>query len=388
MSETDAEQPAGSPAKAKGRFLSRGWKAVYAVSVALTALAAIVTSSNTLRTFLFPDKAAGGAHIVAEMESDITLQEYDKDLQQRPASTAAFTGGASSRPDIRNSFAVYAARATLRPVATRFVAVSSEGEAKTTETKSAEAKTKEEGEKIKEEAKRDEEDAAREKARAATEQKSAEAREQEEQKKEQEDQKRAEETQTQDAAQAKVEQAKAEKAEKKAEKADETVQVKRQEAVRSPTQRRIEGGTPAGRVEEVLHKAGVPERCRPTCALKPIIEKALKNTSGNTTTAALEIRTVAMRGSGASVHFEVTLKGLEHKEVVLTYALVQDSGPPPPEPYQGRVTIKTFAPASEEEVVVGSRWVAVPSNSQEYHLELTVVDSEKEVAFHDTSPFQ
>jgi hypothetical protein len=388
MSETDAQQPASSSSKAKGRFLSRGWKFVYAVSAVLTALAAIVTSSNTLRSFLFPHKAASGAHIVAEMESDITFQEYDKDLQLRPASTAAVLGGASSRPDIRNSFSIYAGRVTPRPVAGRLVAVSFEGETKTAETKSAEAKIKEEGEKIKEEAKRDEEDAAREKARVAAEQKSAEAREQEEQKKEQEDQKRVEETQAQDAAQAKAEQAKAEKAGKKAKTADETVQAKRREAVRSPTQRRIEGGTSAGRVEEVLHEAGVAERCRPTCALKPIIEKALKNTSGNTTTAALEVRTVATRGSGASVHFEVTLKGLEHKEVVLTYALVQNSGPPPPEPYQGRVTIKTFAPKSEEEAVVGSRWVAVPSNSQEYHLELTVVDSEKEVAFHDTSPFQ
>lgn len=280
MSETDTEQPAGSSSKAKGGFLSRGWKFVYAVSAVLAALAAIVTSSNTLRSFLFPHKAASGAHIVAEMESDITLQEYDKDLQLRPASTAAVVGGASSRPDIRNSFSVYAARVTPRPVAGRLVAVSFEGETKTAETKSAEAKIKEEGEKIKEEAKRDEEDAAREKARVAAEQKSAEAREQEEQKKEQEDQKRAEETQAQDAAQAKAEQTKAEKAEKKAKTADETVQAKRREAVRSPTQRRIEGGTSAGRVEEVLHEAGVPERCRPTCALKPIIEKALKHTVG------------------------------------------------------------------------------------------------------------
>src|SRR5580704_5445668 len=325
MSETHSEQPASSSAKPKGRFLSRGWKFVYAVSAVLTALAAIVTSSNTLRSFLFPHKTASGAHIVAEMESDITLYEYDKDLQQRPVSTAAVAGGASSRPDIRNSFAVYPARVILRPVAGRFVAVSFEGEAKTAETKSAEARIKEEGEKIKEEARRDEEDAAREKARVAAEQKSAEAREQEEKKKEQEDQKRAEETQTQDAAQSKAEQAKAEKAEKKAKTADERVQAKRREAVRSPTQRRIEGGTSTGRVEKVLHEAGVPERCRPTCALKPIIEKALKNTSDNTTTAALEVRTVAMRGFGASVHFEVTLKGLEHKEVVLTYALVQNS---------------------------------------------------------------
>lgn len=381
MSETDTEQPADSPAKSS--LLGRGRKIALFAFGALALFAGGITNWDTIKHDLFPAKSAAEASIVAGVEPDISLQEFDVQDQppgQRPASTAAVAPGGSPRPGSSYRFAVYAAPAITQPAAGRLVAVSFEEEAK-----SQEQKIKEEGEKVKEEAKRDEENSAREETKAAAEQKSAEAREQEEQKKEQEDQKRVEETQKQGVPQAKAEE---ETARKGVEKASATVQAKKKETVRPPSQRRIEAGTSADRVEEVLHEADLSQRCRPTCGLKPIVEKVLKATSNNPAEAAQQVRAVASRGSGARVHFEVILKGLEHKEVILTYSLVQTNGAPPPAPYLDTVAIKTIAPAREREVIVGDCWVPVPSSSQQYYVELTVYDGKTEVAYKDTSHFQ
>jgi hypothetical protein len=387
------EQPAGSPAK--WRFLSRGWKAFFGLSAALAALATIVTSWNTISHLFSGGRApTPEAKIEADVEP-MTLQEYERDRGERAAPTAAVARPVLPRPGTGSSFAVYTA--PTGQSAGRFVVVSFEEEAK-----SEEQKVKEEGEKVKEEAKRDEEDIAREKEKAAAEQKSAEAHEQEEEKKEQEeqtkeqeDQKRAEETHKQGSAQAKAEQ---ETAKKEAEKAHEAVQAKKREvlakkrevhAVRPSTQRRIERGAPVGRVEEVLSEAGEPQRCRPTCGLKPIVEKALKDKSGNAKAAAGEVHAVVAPNSGERLHLRVILKGLERKEVVLTYVIVQEGNePPPPGPFEGQVRIRTVTPVGEEEPIVESLWVPVPPpSSQEYHLEIAVSDANKEVGFHPTNAF-
>jgi chemotaxis protein histidine kinase CheA len=387
------EQPAASTPRQSlvGRVLNSGRATLAAVAATLAALAGIVTNWHTIKSALLPTAPATEAKIVAGVEPDISRQEYDLQAHppiERPASSAALAPGGPARSGVGYRFAVYFAPAGVQPSAGRSIAVASEEEAKggePTTTVSAEQKIKQEGEKITEEAKRDEEEAAREQAEATAEQKSAEAREQEEQKKEQEAQKRAEESQRQDAPQAKTEEA---KARKRAQQAKSTVRAKRREAARTPTQRRIEVGTSTGRVEEVLHAAHLPESCQSTCALKPIVEKVLKSTAGDAAQAAKEVRTVAASRSGARVHFDVTLKGLERKVVVLTYSLVQTNGAPPPAPYLDTVAVKTFAPAHQREVVVGSCWVPVPSSSQRYYIELTVYDGKTEVAYKDTSPFR
>jgi hypothetical protein len=394
-----AQPPSGQPTK--WSFLRQSWKLVVAVPTVLTALAGIVTNWHTIESALFPTKAPAEAQIVAEVESDITRPEYVRDLQSRAAPTAAVLGGPSRRPGFTDSYAVHLGPAGARTIAAAFVAVSSGSEPSSNAQltgNSTEEKAKAEGEKLAQEAKSAEESTTQEKTRAEAEQKTAETRvlaeqkkAQEEKQKAQEDQQRAEETQKQGSAQAKVEQ---EKARQEAKKADEAVQakkrevqVKKREAVRPPTQRRIERGAPPSRVEAVLQEAGVPERCRPTCALKPIVEQALKHTSGDASAAARQVRPVVKRNSGAAVKFEVTLKGLEHKVVRLSYALVQDSGPPPPLEYQGQVPMMTFVPKSESELEVGICWVALPSSSRRFHLALTVVDSEKPVRFQKTSSF-
>jgi hypothetical protein len=381
MSETDTKQPADPPAKSG--LLGGGRKIVLFASGALALLAGGVTNWDTIEHALFPAKAASEASIVAKVEPDITLQEFDRQAQlsaKGPPSTAAVATGGSPRASPSYRFAVYAAPAIAQAAAGRTVDVSLEEQAK-----SEEQTIKAEGEKVKEEAKRDEENTAREKSRASAEQKSAEARELEEQKKVQEAQKRSEEPRRHNPVQAKAEEAKARSG---VAKASATVQAKKQATVRPPSQRRIEVGTPAGRVEQVLNQAGLPERCRPACSLKPIVEKALKATSSNVTEAAQEVRATASRGSGARVHFRVTLDGLEQKVVVLTYSLVQTNGAPPPEPYLDTVAIKHFTPVREREVIVGDCWVPVPSSSQQYYLLLTVYDGKTEVGSEDTSHFQ
>jgi len=382
--------------------MGRSWKAILAVPTILTALAGIVTNWDTIKHALFPTKAPAEAHIVvAEVDSGITRQEYRRDLETRAGAPAAVRGGASPQPGFRNSYAVYLVPSGAQPIAGTFVAVASVAELTSTEQSTSsgtEQKAREEGEKLAQEAKSAEENTAHEKARAEEEEKTAKTSVQEAQKKAQEEreraqkaQQRAEETQKQGSAQAKVEQEKANKEAKKADQAVQAkkreVQAKKREVVRPPTQRRIEGGAPASRVEAVLQQAGVPERCRAICALKPIVEKALAHTSGDAKAAAREVRPVATRNFGAAIRFEVTLKGLKHKVVRLSYVLIQDSGPPPPVEYQGQVPIKTFVPKSENEPEVESCWVPLPSNSRQFHLALTVVDGEKPVRFQKTSSF-
>jgi hypothetical protein len=387
MNETDTKQPADPPAKSG--LLGGGRKVVLGVFGALALLAGGVTNWDTIEHHLFPAKPASEASIVAKVEPDITLQEFDRQARlsaERPPSTAAVVTGGSPRASPGYRFVVYAAPAIAQPATGKTVEVTLEEQAKSGEqTKSDEQKIKEEGEKVKEEAKRDEENTAREKSSASAEQKSAEAREREEQKKVQEAKKRAEEPRRHDPVQAKAEEAKARRG---VAKASATVQAKKRATVRPPSQRQIEVGTSAGRVEQVLNQAGLPERCRPTCSLKPIVEKALKATSSNVAEAAQEVRATASRGSGARVHFRVTLDGLEQKVVVLTYSLVQTNGAPPPEPYLDTVAVKHFTPVREREVIVGDCWVPVPSNSQQYYLLLTVYDGKTEVGSEDTSHFQ
>jgi hypothetical protein len=370
------EEPAAPPDKPG--ILRRVWKVIAGVSVGLGVIATGVTQWDTIESALFPTSAASEATIVAGVDPDISLEEFE--LQRRrpgrpPGSTAAVAPTGSPRPRTAYRFAVYAVPAISQPSTGRLIDVSSEEQHQA---------IKAEGEKITEEAKRDEESSAREGEKAAAEAKVAKAREQEEQKKVQEAQKRVEEATKQGVGAAKAEEATARAA---VETASKTVQVKKAEAVRPASQLRIEVGTPA-RVEAVLHEAQLPEQCHPTCALKPIVEKVLKDTSDNVTQAARVARTVALQGSGARVHFEVTVKGLEHKEVVLAYALVQTSGAAPPPAYLGPVAIKTFAPGSEREVIVGDCWVPVPSDSRQYYVELTVYDGVKEVAWKDTSRFR
>jgi hypothetical protein len=353
--------------------LSRGQAIILGVAAVLTALVAIVTNWNELESLLFPAERAAEARIEAPEAEAMTRQVYESGLTQRAASTAAVTGSAAPRLGFRTSFAVYAVPAAAQPVAGRLVALSLEEEAKHNEEE-----VKRASEKSKEEAKLDEENFARERSKAMAEQKTAEAHEQEEQKKQQEAQKRVEETQQQNAAQAKAAQAKAEEAKRAAEKAHETVQTKKQEVARPPVQERIERGTPPDQIEEVLRKAGDSEPCRKTCSLKPFVEMALKEKSGNTTAAAKLVHTVAASNTGAFLYFHVTLKGLEHKVVFLNYVLVQNNGQELPVPYRGRVTIKTVAPLREPESRWVESWLPVPSSSQTYHLDLTVSDSSQE----------
>jgi hypothetical protein len=371
MSAVQSPSRQASRARSWWRDLGRGWKGVLSALGALAAVATIVTSWIAI----FPHHAAitPGASFEVDVEP-MTRQEYKADQQSRGGATAAVGG---------DSFAVYVV--PVADGAEGLVPVSF-----TEEAAAEEQKIKEEGEKIKEEAKRDEEDSAQEEASATAEQKAAETTVHEEQQKEQEAQKRAEESQTQDAAKAAVEEAKAQDAQQQAEKASETVQVKKRDSVRSPTQRRIERGTPASQVEAVLREAGEPERCQSTCALKPAVEKALKDKSGNTGKAAREVHGLAASNFGARLSFRVTLNGLAHKLVFLTYVILQEGRePPPPGSYEGEWPVGTVTPTNEHEPVVGHRWVPVPPSSQEYHLRLVVSDSkQEEVSLHDTSPFQ
>jgi hypothetical protein len=364
---------------------------------ALALLAGGVTNWDTIEKALFPNKPVGVAHIVALVESDITRQEYDAELLQHTGPTAATVG----RPSPQDSFAVYVVPAGTQPGAGRFLAVGSGGEPTATTQgtpNSTEQKAKQEAGKLAEEAKQAEESAAHEKERATEEKKNAEMHVREEQNKEQEEeakeqaaQKRAEETHEHGPTQAKAEQ---ETAKKKAEEAHEAVQekkqevqVKQREAVRPPVERRIERGSSAGQVEAVLDEAGVPEKCRPMCALEPIVERALKHTSGDASAAAREVGSLATRDVGAAIRFSITLKGLQGKDVRLSYALVQDSGPVPPAEYLGQVPLKPYVPTSEDEPEATTCWVALPTSSQKYHLALTVVDGDKPVTFLDTSSF-
>jgi hypothetical protein len=347
-------------------------------------LVLIVKNWDTLTSLLFPVGHAAEARIATGAESDIGLQEYELQDQSpgpRPASASVAAPGDYAGKGSTYRLAIDGAPAGAQRSTGTLVAVSFEEEAK-----NQEEKIKAGGEKVKEEAKHDEENAAHEEDRATAEQKSAEIREQAEQEKEHEDQQRAEETQSRGAAEAKTEE---EKARRETRRASETVQAKKEEAHRPPSQRRIELGAPVKEVEEVLAQAGLPEHCRPSCTLKAIVEKALTATSGNPTEAAREVRgTVAPGRSGARVHFALTLYGLEHKVVVLTYSLVRVTGAALPAPYLQTVKVTTVAPAREGEVIVGKFWVPVPSDSGKYYVELTVDDGKTEVAYKDTNPFR
>jgi hypothetical protein len=348
---------------------------------ALALFAGGVTNWHTIKSALFPTKAASEASIVAKVESGITRQEFDRQAQVpagRPSSTAIVTPAGPHRPDSGRRLAVYAAP-VIAQTAGRVVDVAFVEPAKSQPT------IKAEGEKITEEAKRDEESTTQEKSKASAEQKSAEEHVREEQQRELEARKRTEEPQKNGAVLAKAEEV---KARREVAKASATVQAKKRATVRPPSQRRIEIGTSAARVEQVLDQADLPERCHPTCSLKPIVEKALKATSNDVAEAARAVRATVSQDSGARVHFKVTLVGLDQNVAVLTYSLVQANGAPPPEPYLDTVAVKHFTPAREREVVMGDCWVPVPSSSQQYYLLLTVYDGKTEVGSEDTSHFR
>lgn len=357
------------------------------VAATLTALVAIVTNWEKLEQLLFPSEPVPTATIIAGVDPYITLREFDAQAQlpsQGPTATAAVARRGRATPGFVDRFATYSVSAGAPPPAGRLVA---EEHASGTEQSTgtiAGQKIKAEGERVSAEAKHAEETVAQEAKTAAAEQKSAQVLVQEEQQKEREAQKRAEETPDQGATQAKAEEAAARKA---VAEAKATVLAKKQEASRPLTQRRIEAGTPASRVEAVLHEAHLPTRCRPTCGLKPIVEKVLKDTTNNTAAAAAEVRAVT-HSSGARVHYEVTLTGLEGKVAVLTYSLVQTDGAPPPEPFLDTVVIKTVAPRRDPEVLRGICWVPVPSSSRRYYVVLTVHDGREEVGYMDTRAFR
>jgi flagellar biosynthesis GTPase FlhF len=397
-----AEHPPDEPpvaASTKSGLWSRvgqgGWKALLAIPATLAVLAGVVTNWDTIKRAIFATAPPTEATIVAAVEPYISRQEFD--IQDRPPplaspSAAVLVPRGPARPGGGYRLAVYTPSAEAQPGAGRLLAVSSEEPAnasgQTTAT-SAERQIKQEGEKVTEEAKHDEELAAQQKQHAAAEQKQAEARVQEEQKKEQEAQKRAKETAAHGQAQ-QTEQAKAEEAlaRQRVEVAKSTATTEQREAIRPSSQRRAEVGAPAGQVEGVLQAAHLDEGCRPTCALKPLVEKVLKASSGDVAAAARQVREVARSSTGARVHFDVTVKGLAQKEVVLTYSLVQTNGAPPPAPYLDTVTIRTFTPTQQKQAEVGSCWVPLPSSSERYYVELTVYDGETEVAYKDTSSFE
>ncbi|HTD07298.1 MAG TPA: hypothetical protein VK680_00280 [Solirubrobacteraceae bacterium] len=373
-------------------FVTGGQKGLATVAAILVALVAIVTNWQKLEEILFPPApppVPPAATIVAEVDPFITLREFDAQAQlmgQGSGATAAVAPRGSSALGSKYRFATYSA-STSEPSRTSelVVGVSEEqtdGAGQSTTT-SAEQKIRVEGAQVREEAKHAEEVVHQEASVAAAEKESAEARVREEQKKEREAQKRAEETKTHGTTKALLEEATARKA---VEKAKATVRAKRQEAARPLTQRRLEAGTPASRVEEVLHDAQLPERCRPTCGLKPLVEKVLKDSANNTAAAVQKVQTVN-RSAGARVHYEVTLKALAGKVVVVTYSLVQTNEPPPPEWYLGTVVIRRVKPKHDPEVLRGTCWVPLPSSSRRYYVVLTAYDATEEVGYKKTSPF-
>ncbi len=395
------EQPAAPPGRPSlvrrildvvRRILDQGWKGVAGVCAALALLAGGITHWDTIKSALFPAGAATAATIFSHVEADISLQEYELQAQAptpRTPSAAAVAPGESSRLRAGYRLVAYVVPASAQPAAGTPVAAATGEEPKSTESKpatSAEGQPKVtlESEKITEEAKHAEEAAAQEKVKATAEQKSAEARVQEEQKKELEAHKRAEGTDGRPAASAHAAAEEA-KARTKAQQEEATVLARKREVARPVAERRVEAGKP-GLVEEVLREAHLPQHCRPTCALKPTIERALKASSNNEA-AATHAALAVSRGPGVRVRYKVTLTGLEHKVVVLTYALVQTSGPTPALRYLLPIEIRAVAPVHEPEVVRGTCWVPVPSGSRQYYLDLTVRDGETEVESEDTSDF-
>jgi hypothetical protein len=377
---SNAPSPPEQPARAASKWsaLSQVWKILIGAVPVVGLLVTVATNWNSI----FPPKPPLEAHVEEPYVEPMTREAYNSDLKQ-PAASAASAGGAIPRPGFGTSFAVYAAPAAAQSTAGRRVAVSLEEEVKHNEEESKRA-----DEKNKEEAKRDEENLAREQSKAQAAQKTAEAHEQEEQKKEQEALQRAEESQAHDAAQAKAEQAKAAAAQKAAEQAHETVQAKKQEAAKTPTQQHIESGASPDQVENVLRKAGDPEQCREKCSLKPFVEKALEERSGNETAAAAVVHAVAASNAGAVLSFHVKLIGLWHRVVFLTYVLVQDNGQELPRQYWGKVPIKKIVPTREPESRWLECWLPVPPNSGKYHLKLIISDSQEVLDIRKTNSFE
>jgi hypothetical protein len=378
-------EPSDAPVKAG--LPVRAWKLVGGAFIVLGTFAGGIANWHTVKSALFPTKPATVATIVSLVEPDISLEQFELQAQpplQRGPSAALLTPG--QHPG-------YRLVAYVMPAGT-IVAANSEEPLKSTETKisNAQPEQKQEGKQIADEAKHVEEAAARERAKAAEEQKQAEAHVQEEDNKAHEAGKRAQEAGEKAGERAgeraanmlfaREEEA---VARRKAQEARATVRAKRQDAARTPSERRVEAGKPA-RVEEVLHEAHLADNCRPSCGLKPIIEKTLK-VSPNDTAAAAKVAQTVSRSPGVRVHYELTLKGLEHKVVALSYVLVQTNGPTPPVIFLKPVTIRTVAPVHEPEVIRGVCWVPLPASSRRYYLDLTVWDGEAELESKDTSYF-
>lgn len=397
------EQPAAAPPP-KPRLLSlpgQAWKLVAGGCAALALFATAITNWHTVKEALFPTEARSEAFIKGHVESDVSLPEYEAQAQlpgQGSLSATLLTPGGRSSYRLA-AYVVPASTLTgaERAAASAPVTLAATEPTTSTQTTSTQTtstqptattspesqpKIKQESAQITEEAKHVEEAAAQEKPKAVEEQKSAEADERAEEKKVQEARKRAEQTSAQEAALAKAEEA---KALRKVQQAKATVRAKKRNVARPPLERRVEAGKPA-LVEEVIHEAHVVSHCPPGCGLKPIIEKALQTTSNNTALAAEDARTVS-RGPGVRVHYELTLKGLEHKVVELIYTLVQTNGLTPSELYTRPVKIRTVVPVHDPEVVHGKCWVPVPSGSRDYFLDLTVVDGTAELNSTETNHF-
>jgi hypothetical protein len=178
----------------------------------------------------------------------------------------------------------------------------------------------------------------------------------------------------------------------------------------SPTQLHREGsaevavGTapPRDEVEAVVKQSGVPlpASCGESCAISPVIDKALSEYAANTDAAARQVASIfhdsrqgvfghRRQPLGVAVHFSVDLVGYEGRLLLIEWSLCSaQTGRPLPREWLRNVPAEEVRPTTERLKHPGNFWVPLPPKRGHYYLRLRVFDGGSEAVQTQTRSFK
>ncbi|HEX4438250.1 MAG TPA: hypothetical protein VH061_15810 [Solirubrobacteraceae bacterium] len=155
-------------------------------------------------------------------------------------------------------------------------------------------------------------------------------------------------------------------------------------------------------VEAVIRKSGVPlpANCGESCAIGPVIGKALSEYAANTDEAAREVASIfhdsrqgvfghKRQPLGVAVHFSVDLVGYAGRLLLIEWSLCStQTGRPLPREWLRNVPAEEVRPTIDRLKHSGNFWVPLPPKRGRYYLRLRVFDGGSEVVQTQTHIFR
>jgi hypothetical protein len=145
-------------------------------------------------------------------------------------------------------------------------------------------------------------------------------------------------------------------------------------------------------VEAVIRKSGVPlpANCGESCAIGPVIGKALSEYAANTDEAARQVASIfhdsrqgvfghKRQPLGVAVHFSVDLVGYAGRLLLIEWSLCSaQTGRPLPREWLRNVPAEEVRPTIDRLKHSGNFWVPLPPKQGRYYLRLRVFDGRSE----------